>query len=268
MFNGAIDRHPAVVARVTGPADVAAALAFAQANALDVTVRGGGHSTAGSAVRDGELARRRQGPAPGTGRGPPRAPPRSPGARVGEDDCGELRGDDAGEEGLRRGGAAPSTRRRARTAARRRALIASRFGSRVVPAPVRAEALDERVAGAPDLDCRRAPGRARRARRRAGTGAAAAARRARSAGRRRRRPSSRASTLAVRVSARREGPGERERDEREVGEERAALGRPPDPQRSPETTRCADERAAAQTAAATKASRNRSNNGHQYCGLE
>ena len=51
MFNGAIDRHPAVVARVTGPADVAAALAFAQANALEVAVRGGGHSTAGSAVR-------------------------------------------------------------------------------------------------------------------------------------------------------------------------------------------------------------------------
>ncbi len=55
MFNGAIDRHPAVVARVEGPADVAAALAFAQANGLDVTVRGGGHSTAGSSVRDDAL---------------------------------------------------------------------------------------------------------------------------------------------------------------------------------------------------------------------
>jgi FAD/FMN-containing dehydrogenase len=55
MFNGAIDRHPAVVARVAGPSDVAAALAFAQANGLEVTVRGGGHSTAGSAVRDGAL---------------------------------------------------------------------------------------------------------------------------------------------------------------------------------------------------------------------
>lgn len=55
VFNGAIDRRPAVVARVAGPSDVAAALAFAQANGLDVTVRGGGHSTAGSAVRDGAL---------------------------------------------------------------------------------------------------------------------------------------------------------------------------------------------------------------------
>jgi FAD/FMN-containing dehydrogenase len=55
MFNGVIDRHPAVVARVSGPSDVAAALAFAQANGLEVTVRGGGHSTAGSGVRDGAV---------------------------------------------------------------------------------------------------------------------------------------------------------------------------------------------------------------------
>ncbi|MFC0431268.1 FAD-binding oxidoreductase [Kutzneria buriramensis] len=55
VWNGDIDRKPALIAQVTGPADVAAGLAYARANDLDVTVRGGGHSLAGSAVADGAV---------------------------------------------------------------------------------------------------------------------------------------------------------------------------------------------------------------------
>jgi FAD/FMN-containing dehydrogenase len=50
IWNGAIDRDPAVVARCTSPADVAAALGWAQENEIEVAVRGGGHGVAGAAV--------------------------------------------------------------------------------------------------------------------------------------------------------------------------------------------------------------------------
>ena len=53
-FNLLIDRHPAAIARCVDAEDVAAALAFAQANDLEVAVRGGGHNPAGHcAVDDG-----------------------------------------------------------------------------------------------------------------------------------------------------------------------------------------------------------------------
>ncbi|MEV6606372.1 FAD-binding oxidoreductase [Kutzneria sp. NPDC051319] len=52
VWNGEIDRKPAVIAQVTGPADVAACLAYARSNGLDVTVRGGGHNMGGAAVAD------------------------------------------------------------------------------------------------------------------------------------------------------------------------------------------------------------------------
>ena len=53
-FNLLIDRRPAVIARCVDSEDVAAALAFAQANDLEVAVRGGGHNPAGHcAVDDG-----------------------------------------------------------------------------------------------------------------------------------------------------------------------------------------------------------------------
>lgn len=55
LWNGDIDRKPAAVARVSSAADVAAALAFAQTAGIEVTVRGGGHNSAGSAARDGAL---------------------------------------------------------------------------------------------------------------------------------------------------------------------------------------------------------------------
>ena len=54
LFNGSIDRRPALIARCADTADVQAALAHARSEGLRVAVRGGGHSTAGhSCVDDG-----------------------------------------------------------------------------------------------------------------------------------------------------------------------------------------------------------------------
>jgi len=55
IWNHAIDRRPAVVASCTSSADVAAALAFAQREGLEVAVRGGGHNYAGFALCDDGL---------------------------------------------------------------------------------------------------------------------------------------------------------------------------------------------------------------------
>ncbi|MEQ0564591.1 FAD-binding oxidoreductase [Amycolatopsis sp. NEAU-NG30] len=55
VWNGEIDRRPAVVVRPAGAADVAAALAYAREAGLDVSVRGGGHNFGGAAVVDGGL---------------------------------------------------------------------------------------------------------------------------------------------------------------------------------------------------------------------
>jgi FAD/FMN-containing dehydrogenase len=52
VWNGAIDRHPRLIARCTGAADVAAAVRFARDHDLEVAVRGGGHNVAGTAVCD------------------------------------------------------------------------------------------------------------------------------------------------------------------------------------------------------------------------
>ena len=55
VFNGMIDKRPAAVVRCTGPADVAAALAVARDEGLDVSIRGGGHSAPGFGTNDGGI---------------------------------------------------------------------------------------------------------------------------------------------------------------------------------------------------------------------
>ena len=55
VWNGAIDRHPALIARASGTSDVATAVRFARDQGLPVSIRGGGHSAAGHAVADGAL---------------------------------------------------------------------------------------------------------------------------------------------------------------------------------------------------------------------
>jgi FAD/FMN-containing dehydrogenase len=52
VWNGMIDKHPAVIVRCTGVADVMAAVQFARDQRLVVAVRGGGHNVAGNAVCD------------------------------------------------------------------------------------------------------------------------------------------------------------------------------------------------------------------------
>jgi hypothetical protein len=53
VWNGSIDRHPALIARCTGVADVIAAVRFAKEAGAVVAVRGGGHSFPGHSVCDG-----------------------------------------------------------------------------------------------------------------------------------------------------------------------------------------------------------------------
>ena len=55
VHNGMIDRRPALIARCESVADVAAALAYAQAEELEVAVRAGTHAAPGFATTDGGL---------------------------------------------------------------------------------------------------------------------------------------------------------------------------------------------------------------------
>jgi FAD/FMN-containing dehydrogenase len=52
VYNAMIDRRPALIARCTGAADVARAIAFAQQHDLPLAVRGGGHNGGGLGVVD------------------------------------------------------------------------------------------------------------------------------------------------------------------------------------------------------------------------
>jgi hypothetical protein len=55
IWNGAIDRRPALIARCVGTDDVVEAVRFARERDLLISVRGGGHAVAGHAVCDGGL---------------------------------------------------------------------------------------------------------------------------------------------------------------------------------------------------------------------
>src|ERR1700744_5191099 len=55
VWNGEIDRHPAVIARCTSPEQVAAALSFGREQGLEISIRGGGHNYSGAAVVEGGL---------------------------------------------------------------------------------------------------------------------------------------------------------------------------------------------------------------------
>ncbi len=55
IWNGAINRQPALIARCAGADDVVTAVRFAREHDLRISVRGGGHAVAGHAVYDGGL---------------------------------------------------------------------------------------------------------------------------------------------------------------------------------------------------------------------
>ncbi len=55
IWNGAIDRRPALIARCIGVADVEAAVRFGRERGLLTSIRGGGHGVSGAAVAEGGL---------------------------------------------------------------------------------------------------------------------------------------------------------------------------------------------------------------------
>jgi FAD/FMN-containing dehydrogenase len=55
VWNGSIDRRPALIVRCAGVADVIAAVRFARGTGLPVAVRSGGHSFPGLSVSDGAM---------------------------------------------------------------------------------------------------------------------------------------------------------------------------------------------------------------------
>src|ERR1700745_3868964 len=52
IWNASVDKHPGIIARCSGVADVVAAVNFARENELLVAVRGGGHNVSGKALCD------------------------------------------------------------------------------------------------------------------------------------------------------------------------------------------------------------------------
>ena len=103
VHNALIDRRPALIAQCHGVADVVAAVGFAREHALAVSVRGGGHNVAGTAVVEGGVMIDLSGMkgvrvdpgAPSRARAGRRdlgrARPRDPGARAGRAPAGRFR---------------------------------------------------------------------------------------------------------------------------------------------------------------------------------
>jgi FAD/FMN-containing dehydrogenase len=55
VWNGEVDRRPAVIARCRGPEDVASAIRLGRDQGLEISVRGGGHNYSGAAIAEGGL---------------------------------------------------------------------------------------------------------------------------------------------------------------------------------------------------------------------
>ena len=55
VWNGMIDKYPALIVRATGVADVRRAVTFAREQEMPVSIKGGGHNVAGLAVTNGGL---------------------------------------------------------------------------------------------------------------------------------------------------------------------------------------------------------------------
>src|SRR5215467_1771552 len=55
IWNASIDKHPGLIVRCAGAADVVQAVKFARENDLVVSIRGGGHNVAGRALNDDGL---------------------------------------------------------------------------------------------------------------------------------------------------------------------------------------------------------------------
>jgi len=55
VYNGLVDKRPALIARCQAVTDIAAAVDLARERDLEISVRGGGHGVAGHAVTDGGL---------------------------------------------------------------------------------------------------------------------------------------------------------------------------------------------------------------------
>ena len=55
IWNGMVAREPALIARVSSASDVVACVNFARENGLPLSIRGGGHNIAGTALCDGGL---------------------------------------------------------------------------------------------------------------------------------------------------------------------------------------------------------------------
>ena len=55
IWNGLIDRRPALIVQCSGAADVVDAVNFAREQGLDLSIKAGGHNVAGNAVNDGGI---------------------------------------------------------------------------------------------------------------------------------------------------------------------------------------------------------------------